>query len=144
MAVICYPGLIGCRRMDDDSVIDTPESQKAIPKNKKGGGIKKKDKKVLQIGSTSIIPLRGGADCTERLLLDGDSSDRDEAEASDDDMMDEDELDPLEEDISQEDAWVVISAYFSEKGLVRQQLDSFDEVREERRVLFDILLLRLV
>lgn len=43
-------------------------------------------------------------------------------------MDDEDELDPLEEDISQEDAWVVISAYFSEKGLVRQQLDSFDEV----------------
>ncbi|CAM9851945.1 unnamed protein product, partial [Ectocarpus sp. 12 AP-2014] len=42
-------------------------------------------------------------------------------------MDDEDELDPLEEDISQEDAWVVISAYFSEKGLVRQQLDSFDE-----------------
>ena len=42
---------------------------------------------------------------------------------------DEDELDPLEEDISQEDAWVVISSYFSEKGLVRQQLDSFDEVR---------------
>lgn len=41
---------------------------------------------------------------------------------------DEEELDPLEEDISQEDAWVVISAYFSEKGLVRQQLDSFDEV----------------
>lgn len=41
----------------------------------------------------------------------------------------DDELDPLEEDISQEDAWVVISAYFSEKGLVRQQLDSFDEVR---------------
>eukprot|EP00752_Nemacystus_decipiens_P002915 g2713.t1 len=40
---------------------------------------------------------------------------------------DEDELDPLEEDISQEDAWVVISSYFSEKGLVRQQLDSFDE-----------------
>lgn len=43
-------------------------------------------------------------------------------------LMDEDELDPLEEDISQEDAWVVISAYFSEKGLVRQQLDSFDDV----------------
>lgn len=40
----------------------------------------------------------------------------------------DDELDPLEEDISQEDAWVVISSYFSEKGLVRQQLDSFDEV----------------
>ncbi|KAL8031476.1 hypothetical protein ABFX02_13G027600 [Erythranthe guttata] len=31
------------------------------------------------------------------------------------------------EDISQEDAWTVISSYFEEKGLVRQQLDSFDE-----------------
>mmetsp|Transcript_8656 Transcript_8656/g.25884 ORF Transcript_8656/g.25884 Transcript_8656/m.25884 type:complete len:344 (-) Transcript_8656:2933-3964(-) len=29
--------------------------------------------------------------------------------------------------IAQEDAWTVISAYFAEKGLVRQQLDSFDE-----------------
>jgi len=36
---------------------------------------------------------------------------------------------PMEEDeeISQEDTWQVISAYFEEKGLVRQQLDSFDE-----------------
>lgn len=32
-----------------------------------------------------------------------------------------------EQEISQEDAWTVISAYFEEKGLVRQQLDSFDE-----------------
>eukprot|EP01113_Clastostelium_recurvatum_P008475 TRINITY_DN1400_c0_g1_i1.p1 TRINITY_DN1400_c0_g1~~TRINITY_DN1400_c0_g1_i1.p1 ORF type:complete len:1169 (+),score=338.29 TRINITY_DN1400_c0_g1_i1:148-3654(+) len=32
-----------------------------------------------------------------------------------------------EEDIGQEDTWTVISAYFEEKGLVRQQLDSFDE-----------------
>ncbi|KAL3848853.1 hypothetical protein ACJIZ3_010735 [Penstemon smallii] len=38
-------------------------------------------------------------------------------------VEDDDEL----EDISQEDAWTVISAYFEEKGLVRQQLDSFDE-----------------
>jgi DNA-directed RNA polymerase beta subunit len=29
--------------------------------------------------------------------------------------------------ITQEDSWVVISAFFKEKGLVRQQLDSFDE-----------------
>ena len=29
--------------------------------------------------------------------------------------------------INQEDCWEVISAYFEEKGLVRQQLDSFDE-----------------
>ncbi len=32
-----------------------------------------------------------------------------------------------EEEINQEDVWEVISAYFDEKGLVRQQLDSFDE-----------------
>ena len=31
------------------------------------------------------------------------------------------------EPINQEDCWEVISAYFEEKGLVRQQLDSFDE-----------------
>eukprot|EP01094_Clydonella_sp_ATCC50884_P008296 TRINITY_DN1766_c0_g1_i2.p1 TRINITY_DN1766_c0_g1~~TRINITY_DN1766_c0_g1_i2.p1 ORF type:complete len:1180 (-),score=381.56 TRINITY_DN1766_c0_g1_i2:113-3652(-) len=31
-----------------------------------------------------------------------------------------------EEEIVQEDTWTVISAYFEEKGLVRQQLDSFD------------------
>jgi len=29
--------------------------------------------------------------------------------------------------VTQEDAWAVISAYFDEKGLVRQQLDSFNE-----------------
>ena len=42
------------------------------------------------------------------------------------------EMEPMEEvdeeeEITQEDAWAVISAYFEEKGLVRQQLDSFDE-----------------
>src|ERR1700677_2348138 len=31
------------------------------------------------------------------------------------------------EHISQEDCWAVISAFFESKGLVRQQLDSFDE-----------------
>ncbi|KAJ7556827.1 hypothetical protein O6H91_05G100400 [Diphasiastrum complanatum] len=39
----------------------------------------------------------------------------------DDEYLDEDQ------EITQEDAWAVISAYFEEKGLVRQQLDSFDE-----------------
>jgi hypothetical protein len=43
------------------------------------------------------------------------------------DEMEEDADLPDEEDITQEDAWAVISAYFEEKGLVRQQLDSFDE-----------------
>ena len=32
-----------------------------------------------------------------------------------------------EAEISQEDAWAVISAYFDEKGLVRKQLNSFNE-----------------
>lgn len=31
------------------------------------------------------------------------------------------------DEITQEDAWAVISAFFEEKGLVRQQLDSFNE-----------------
>ena len=30
-------------------------------------------------------------------------------------------------DLWQEACWIVISSYFDEKGLVRQQLDSFDE-----------------
>lgn len=43
-------------------------------------------------------------------------------------MYGSEEYDPVEEEeITQEDAWAVISAYFEEKGLVRQQLDSFDE-----------------
>ena len=37
---------------------------------------------------------------------------------------DGDEISP---DIWQEACWLVISSYFDEKGLVRQQLDSFDE-----------------
>lgn len=32
-----------------------------------------------------------------------------------------------DEEITQEDCWTVISCFFAEKGLVRQQLDSFDE-----------------
>lgn len=37
------------------------------------------------------------------------------------------EVEEEDEEISQDDAWAVISAYFKEKGLVRQQLDSFNE-----------------
>ena len=36
----------------------------------------------------------------------------------------------LSEEINQEDAWAVITSYFEEKGLVRQQLDSFNEFAE--------------
>ncbi|WAR21447.1 RPB2-like protein [Mya arenaria] len=39
----------------------------------------------------------------------------------------EDESDEITTDLWQEACWIVISAYFDEKGLVRQQLDSFDE-----------------
>lgn len=43
------------------------------------------------------------------------------------DEYEENQYNDEEEEITQEDAWAVISAYFEEKGLVRQQLDSFDE-----------------
>lgn len=46
------------------------------------------------------------------------------AEPFEDPEFDEDDLSP---DLWQEAAWIVISSYFDEKGLVRQQLDSFDE-----------------
>ncbi|XP_067658065.1 DNA-directed RNA polymerase II subunit RPB2 [Haliotis asinina] len=46
----------------------------------------------------------------------------------DEEMYDEgDEGDDLTPDLWQEACWIVISSYFDEKGLVRQQLDSFDE-----------------
>jgi len=40
------------------------------------------------------------------------------------------DFDSLEEEITQEDAWVIIDKYFETKGLVRQQLDSFDVFME--------------
>jgi len=47
--------------------------------------------------------------------------------AYDDDVTAMDIQNPEDkEEIDQEDTWTVISAYFDEKGLVRQQLDSFD------------------
>ena len=33
----------------------------------------------------------------------------------------------LEAEITPDDSWVVITAYFDQKGLVRQQLDSYDD-----------------
>ena len=40
---------------------------------------------------------------------------------------DEIEMEAEDEEISQEDAWAVVTAYFEEKGLVGQQLDSYNE-----------------
>ncbi len=42
-------------------------------------------------------------------------------------LAEEDLVAEEDEEITQEDAWAVISAFFEEKGLVRQQLDSFNE-----------------
>eukprot|EP00731_Ephydatia_muelleri_P020895 Em0013g622a len=39
----------------------------------------------------------------------------------------EEEAEEISPDLWQEACWIIISAYFDEKGLVRQQLDSFDE-----------------
>ena len=39
----------------------------------------------------------------------------------------EEDGDEITQDLWQEACWIVISSYFDEKGLVRQQLDSFDE-----------------
>ena len=39
----------------------------------------------------------------------------------------EDDNTEITPDLWQEACWIVISSYFDEKGLVRQQLDSFDE-----------------
>ena len=42
-------------------------------------------------------------------------------------IYEEDDTDEITADRWQEACWIVISSYFDEKGLVRQQLDSFDE-----------------
>ncbi|KAL3864871.1 hypothetical protein ACJMK2_006521 [Sinanodonta woodiana] len=48
--------------------------------------------------------------------------------APDEEMFEgEEDGDELTADLWQEACWIVISSYFDEKGLVRQQLDSFDE-----------------
>ena len=47
---------------------------------------------------------------------------------NEDEYMEEgDDSEEISNEIWQEACWIVISAYFEEKGLVRQQLDSFDE-----------------
>lgn len=38
----------------------------------------------------------------------------------------------ISHEIWQEACWIVINSYFDEKGLVRQQLDSFDEFIQVR------------
>lgn len=47
---------------------------------------------------------------------------------------DNDESDEITSDLWLEACWIVISSYFDEKGLVRQQLDSFDEFIQVHKV----------
>lgn len=43
------------------------------------------------------------------------------------DQYEDEEAEEISSELWQEACWIVINAYFDEKGLVRQQLDSFDE-----------------
>nr|BAJ78725.1 RNA polymerase II second largest subunit [Stichotrema asahinai] len=43
------------------------------------------------------------------------------------DELEVDEVEEINSEVWQEACWIVINAYFDEKGLVRQQLDSYDE-----------------
>jgi len=58
------------------------------------------------------------------IIIKGDEGEIDVQE--EDDQFQENEMEEEEGEITQEDTWTVISSYFEEKGLVRQQLDSFD------------------
>lgn len=57
-------------------------------------------------------------------LEDFDEGHADRGMYGDDQDEEDNEITP---DMWQEACWIVISSYFEEKGLVRQQLDSFDE-----------------
>lgn len=46
----------------------------------------------------------------------------------------EEDVEEISHELWQEACWIVINAYFDEKGLVRQQLDSFDEFIQVRVV----------
>ena len=62
VAVICFPGIEGCRNSDTNQSVDEPESQKkasAAQQLRKKKRPKDGTKRVMQIGSTSIIPLKG-------------------------------------------------------------------------------------
>ena len=62
VAVICFPGKEGCRDIETDIKVELPESQVRASQRKEARRKKRKDpaaKRVMQIGSTSIIPLKG-------------------------------------------------------------------------------------
>ncbi len=74
--MICFPGVRGCRRLCDDTPVDQPETQRRLTQRRKersaarakqqqhrgGGGDAPGGRRVglqMQIGSTSIIPIKG-------------------------------------------------------------------------------------
>ena len=77
VAVICFPGKEGCWDMDTNEIVDEPASQKhasQAQQQRKKRRPKESGKRVMQIGSTSIIPLKaaGGVGLLEKLGLDDD------------------------------------------------------------------------
>ena len=105
VAVICFPGKEGYWNIETKKAIDEPASQKrALNAQQQRKKRRPKDgaKRVMQIGSTSIIPLKGavGSGLLEKLGLDDDQSDRDEADASDDDIFNPDDEELLSESLS--------------------------------------------
>ena len=95
VAVICFPGLETCVEFDTDEQTPIPETQikasLAMKNRKKPAG----SKRVLQIGSTSIIPIQPGKNVLEKIQIDADDSDRDEADADEDELLVEE--DPADE-----------------------------------------------
>jgi hypothetical protein len=73
VAVICYPGLV----LKEEKLLDKIAVKK----------VKIKPAKVMQIGSTSIIPLNKTGSVGSKFCLDDHDDERDEADASDDDMV---------------------------------------------------------
>ena len=77
VAVICFPGIEGCWNLETNQLVDEPESQKnasLAQQQRKKKRPKDGTKRVMQIGSTSIIPLKGasGTGLLEKFGLDDD------------------------------------------------------------------------
>ena len=77
VAVICFPGKEGCWSLETNQLVDEPVSQKRASQAqqlRKKRRPKDSTKRVMQIGSTSIIPLKGagGAGILEKFGLDDD------------------------------------------------------------------------
>ena len=77
VAVICFPGIDGCWNADSNERVGEPESQRnasIAQQQRKKRRPKDGSKRVMQIGSTSIIPLKGagGSGLLEKFGLDDD------------------------------------------------------------------------